>query len=128
MYYTGIIPRGTREKGTEMKPSVERIKETASGFAGEYGIVAIRTQDTPFELGSIDHKSHVWDDGDDTGEEIEGISATMASAPEIKMHSSEAGWAYYPGEHVAIVCGNDYEYGEDAGEVVISDPVCVHIF
>lgn len=52
----------------------------------------------------------------------------MVSAPEISMHGSDHDHAYYFGENVAIICGDSYEYGEDAGEVVISDPVCVYIF
>lgn len=59
-----------------MKPSIEQIKQVAETFKGEYGIVAIRTQEESFDLGCINHVSHVW----------------------------------------------------DAGEVVISDPVCVYIF
>lgn len=64
-----------------MKPSIEQIKQVAETFKGEYGIVAIRTQEESFDLGCINHVSHVWDDGDDTGIELDGISATMVSAP-----------------------------------------------
>lgn len=49
-----------------MKPSIEQIKQVAETFKGEYGIVAIRTQEESFDLGCINHVSHVWDDGDDT--------------------------------------------------------------
>lgn len=126
--YIMIYIEREQRKVSKMKPSIEQIKQVAETFKGEYGIVAIRTQEESFELGSIDHVSHVWDDGDDTGIEIDGISATMVSAPEVSMHGSDHGHAYYFGENVAIICGDSYEYGEDAGEVVISDPVCVHIF
>lgn len=113
-----------------MKPSIEQIKEAAERFIGEYAVVAIRTQEEPFELGEIDHLSHVWDDGDDTGEEIEGLSATTTTSNRIDMHTAENSLShgFYYGNHAAIVCGNDYVMGEDEGEVVISDPVCVHIF
>lgn len=113
-----------------MKPSIEEIREAAERFAGEYAVVAIRTQEHPFELGFIGHLSHVWDDGDDTGEEIEGLSATTVKSKRIDMHSCEhsVDHGYYLGEHVAIVCGDDYDMGEDEGEVVIKDPVCVLVF
>lgn len=113
-----------------MKPSIEQIKEAAERFIGEYAVVAIRTQEEPFELGEIDHLSHAWDDGDDTGEEIDGLSATTVKSARIDMHTAEysPSHGFYYGNHAAIVCGNDYEMGEDEGEVVISDPVCVHIF
>lgn len=121
--------KGTR-KGNRMKPSIEQIREAAEQYIGEYAVVAIRTQEEPFELGEIDHLSHVWNDGEDTEEEIDGLSATTVKSARIDMHADDHSpiHGFYFGEHAAIVCGNDYEVGEDEGEVVISDPVCVHIF
>ncbi|MEG0504486.1 MAG: hypothetical protein RR547_07550, partial [Raoultibacter sp.] len=73
--------------------------------------------------------SHVWVDGDDTGIEIEGLSATTITSNKITMHASDNdSYNSYWGDNVAIICGNDYSMGEDAGEVIITDPVCVHIF
>lgn len=113
-----------------MKPSIEQIREAAERYIGEYAVVAIRTQEEPFELGEIDRLSHVWDDGDDTDEELDGLSATTVKSARIDMHADDHSpiHGFYFGEHAAIVCGNDYEMGEDEGEVVIGDPVCVHIF
>ena len=33
----------------------------------------------------------------------------------------------YFGAYVAVVAGNEYEYGEDAGEIIIRDPVVVAV-
>lgn len=33
----------------------------------------------------------------------------------------------YHGDHVAIIAGDDYIYGDDPGEIVISDPVVIAI-
>lgn len=108
----------------QIKEAIEQVKED-SGFE----FIGIRTQDEPFELGGIDHLSHVWEDGDDTGEELNGISATNVNSPCIKMHSDEADWrtGKYLGKHCAIIAGNHAERGEDAGEIIIVDAVVVEI-
>lgn len=111
-----------------MKPTVAQIIEKAEEFAMDYEYVAVRTQEESFALGEIEHRSNVWVDGDETEEELDGLSATSVKSASVKMHASDHGAAYYFGENVAIVCGNECEYGEDEGELIIEDPVCVHIF
>lgn len=34
---------------------------------------------------------------------------------------------YYYGDHVAVIAGNSWDYGEDAGEIVIHDPIVIEI-
>lgn len=80
----------------------------------EYDYIGVRVQDTPFELGPIEHLSHVWVDNEDTGEELHGICATRID---------RLGANYYYGDHVAIICGYSAEYGEDVGEIIIEDAV-----
>lgn len=96
------------------------IMEIAEERGWDYEIIAIRVQEVPFELGEIDHISHVWDDGDDTGEELSGLCCTR-----VDMMSAIQG-EYY-GDYLAVIGGNSYEYGEDVGEVIISDPVAIEI-
>lgn len=91
---------------------------------GEYEIVAIRTQDEPFVLGEIDHLSHVWVDGEDTGDELDGICASTIRGA--KYHTDAAN-DYYGGAHTAIICGNRYTWGEDDAEVIIEDATVVRI-
>ena len=114
-----------------MRPSVEEIRKAFEKAEEDtfYEVYAIRTQEQPFELGEMSHSSHEWADGEDTGEELDGVSATVASAPQIRMHASDydTSMGYYYGEHVAIIAGTSYEYGSDEGEVVISDPVVLTI-
>lgn len=98
---------------------IDRAKEVAESLAMEYEIVGIRVQEVPFEEGEIAHRSHIWNDGNDTGEELSGVCAINASKAELAV-------GYY-GDHVAIVAGNRYEYGEDVGEVIIDDAVVVEI-
>lgn len=80
----------------------------------EYGYIGVRVQDVPFELGPVEHLSHVWVDNEDTGEELSGICATRVD---------QIGANYYYGDHVAIICGDSAEYGEDVGEIIIEDAV-----
>lgn len=85
----------------------------------KYGYIGIRVQEEPFELGEMDHFSHIWDNGDDTGIELNGVCATdinSTMAPE------------YYGDHIAIICGNCAEFGEDVGEIIIRDAVVEYIF
>lgn len=46
---------------------IRRVKELADELFYDYEIVGIRVQEVPFSLGEMDHCSHIWDDGEDTG-------------------------------------------------------------
>lgn len=109
--------------------TISEIKVAAEKFIGEYAVVAIRTQEVAFDLGEISHNSKVWDNGDETDEELDGISATNINSRMVKMHSSEydSHSGYYYGKHMAIIIGNRYEMGEDDGEVIIQDATVVEI-
>lgn len=98
----------------------EEIKKKYSWYEdGDYNIVGIRSQYEPFELGELDHVSKVWDDGNETEEELDGVSIT--SIDDYRESKS------YGGEHVAIIVGNRGFGGEDLGELVVEDPVVVEI-
>lgn len=97
---------------------IEQVNSIIEEQGWEYSKCAIRIQEVPFELGAIDHISHVWIDGDETEEELPGICCTVIE----RMKSNE-----YFGNHMAVIGGNNYEYGEDVGEIIISDPVVIAI-
>lgn len=84
----------------------------------KYGFIGIRQQEEPFTLGPMLHCSRVWDDGEETDMELPGVCATDIDSRVFPQ---------YFGEHVAIVCGNIAEYGEDEGELIIADPVVEYI-
>lgn len=86
---------------------------------GEYEYVGIRVQEEEFQLGSMDHVSKVWIDGTETEEELPGIC--VIDIKEVQNSS------LYFGNHIAVICGDRAERGEDLGELIISDPVCVEI-
>lgn len=98
---------------------VSRVKEIASDPFREYEYIGIRVQEVPFEIGVLDHISHVWDNGEDTGEELDGVSVLSANYA----HLAEQ----YYGKYLAIVAGNCAVYGEDLGELVISDAVVLEV-
>ena len=103
---------------------IDRINSMIEDLSYDYEFVGIRTQEEPFELGEMDHVSHIWVDGDDTGEELDGVctlSLTMKHIDWAKLAGA------YCGDHAAIVCGNSGSWGEDAGEIIIEDPEVVEI-
>lgn len=105
---------------------MEMVEEKEWNY--DYEVVAIRTQDVPFELGTMEHKSMVWVDGEETGEELDGVSATICTdVKAVKEHTGENFGGYY-GQYTAIIGGNSYTYGEDEGEVVIEDAEVLYIF
>lgn len=104
---------------------VKRLKDVAEELFYEYEVVAIRVQEPPFSLGEINHVSHVWVDGEETEEELNGICGICSEYAE-KVFGSPFSGGYF-GDHAAIIAGNHYELGEDFGEVIISDPVVVEI-
>lgn len=116
-----------------MKPTTEQIisKLEELEATDEHTYFGVRTQEVPFELGTCDHVSMVWVDGEETEEELDGLSVTAwngNNVEDIKKHSSEASWDMYFGDYVAIIGYETYEYGEDLGEVIASDPEVVYIF
>ena len=101
---------------------IQRVEDIAASALYDYEAVGVRVQDVPFATGPMSHHSHVWDDGDDTGVELPGVSVMRWDAiREAQQHG------YYYGNYVAVIAGDSWDYGEDAGEIVIHDPVVIEI-
>lgn len=101
----------------EMIENIKKIAEEMD-LSWDYEFVGVRVQEQEFELGTIEHLSHVWDNGDDTGVELDGICGCSLD---------RLGANNYFGDHVAIICGNEAEYGEDDGELIIRDAEVVKV-
>ncbi len=93
------------------------------GYA-DAAYVGIRTQEEPFELGALYHDSHIWVDGEDTGDELDGICCTSLASSSAQKHLDGN---YYFGDHIALIIGSGYEWGEDEGEIILHDPQVVYI-
>lgn len=112
-----------------MKLTNEMIEKAKAAIEADekHEIFAIRTQDVPFEMGKIDHKSLVWIDGEMTDEELDGISATAIDPDDIvkglNRHSREG----YEGEHIAILAGKESKAGEDPFEIIMETPDVIAI-
>lgn len=101
---------------------IQRVKDIASNALYDYEAVGARVQDVPFALGPMAHRSHVWYNGDDTGEELPGVSAMRWDSVDAAQRHG-----YYYGDYVAVIAGNAWDYGEDAVEIVIHDPIVIEI-
>lgn len=99
---------------------ISKAKTIVDSLSFDYEKIGIRVQEAPFELGEMDHQSHVWVDDDETEELLPGVCAQDINTID-KYHNE------YFGDYVAVVAGNEYEYGEDAGEIIIRDPVVVAV-
>lgn len=97
---------------------INKALEIAKEASWDYEVVGVRVQEMPFELGEMDHVSKVWIDGEETDEELDGVCATDVNNLSVN--------EYY-GEHVAVVAGNYFEYGEDIGEIIIKDAQVIAI-
>lgn len=101
---------------------IRRVEDIASSALYDYEAVGVRVRDVPFAPGPMSHRSHIWDDGDDTGEELPGVSAMRWDSIDAAQRHG-----YYYGDYVAVIAGNAWDYGEDAGEIVIHDPIVIEI-
>ncbi len=91
----------------------------------EYGwdAVGVRIQDIPFNLGKIEHASHMWVNGEETDEELLGICAITAGDISAIVNYAPL----YYGDHIAVLIGNKIGYGEDPGEIILSNAEVVYI-
>ncbi len=99
---------------------IKRAKELADELFYDFECIGIRVQDgIPFELGSLDHTSKVWDNGEETDIDLDGVCI-------IGINDIENIKAYY-GDHAAVVVGDMCEYGEDPGELVIKNAQVIEV-
>jgi hypothetical protein len=98
-----------------------------NGWDDKYSYIGIRSQDQEFALGQFHHQSVVWDDGNETDEVLDGACCTDYNSRALGMHTGEDRWARYNYKHTAIIASDYADYGEDEGELIISDPEVLYI-
>lgn len=111
-------------KNYNMDELVEKAREIADSEDVYFESIGIRFQEEEFELGPIDHCSHVWVDGEDTGEELDGISAINYKTAK---WATEQASGYYHCKHIAILGSNDAHSGEDVAEIVMKNAEVLYI-
>lgn len=106
-----------------MKKAFEISKDS---YEREYACYGLRRQEMPFEeIGdTMTHCSSIWDDGEETDEELDGVCALWLERFDSLEDALEASKGY-DGEYVATIASDDYEYGQDENEVILRDPVVI---
>lgn len=86
------------EKTMAKKLTHEMIEKAIAAIKADetHETFGIRTQEIPFELGKIYHRSYVWDRGDVTDEELNGICATRID-PDPDEKPIKADWEFCAG-------------------------------
>ena len=105
----------------------EQIKEIAKKIQTSnynYDFIGIRVQEeNTNNIGdTIYHKSYVWDDGNITDEELNGICAI-----EIQVARKLIDYGGYQGKY-AYILGSDYcTKGNDVGEIIMKDAIVLDV-
>ena len=97
---------------------IKRAKEIADEQFYDFECIGVSVV-IPFELGNLDHTSKVWDNGEETDIDLDGVCI-------IGINDIENIKAYY-GDHAAVVVGDMCEYGEYPGELVIKNAQVIEI-
>lgn len=90
-------------------------------------------QDCDASVGDILPPSYRWEDGNNTGEEMDGTSAIRAALMDCAAEVDEVDIvlrrvAIYRGSRIALLAAPHAMGGEDQGEIVMHEPVVVAIW
>ncbi len=92
----------------------------------DYDCIGIRAQEVPASVGEIiDHCSLIWDDGEQTDEELIGVCAIDINQC-VSRNSNK--YLSYPGEYVLVLGCNRADGGEDIGEIIMVNPVVLAVY
>lgn len=111
--------------------SMAKIKKIAQSLPTyDYDCVGLRVQDSAFgqNIGDeIVHNSHVWDDGDETADELSGVCAISGSWAQNHSVTAFDSYSGYDGDTILILGSNSYTAGEDTGEIILREAVILDI-
>lgn len=112
-----------------MKLTNEMIEKAIAAIEADetHEVFGIRTQEIPFEAGKIYHHSFVWDRGDITDEELDGVCATVIDPDNIVKSLNRHVREGYEGGHIAILAGGYTTGGEDPSEIIMENPDVIAI-
>lgn len=95
-----------------IKNIAKRINEIKDAYP-EYDRIGIRVQENEFKKGEILNNSYIWIDGEMTDDELDGTCA-------VNLDDAELAKGYY-GDHIALIAGDYTEWGQDLGEIIITN-------
>lgn len=106
--------------------------ETIMDMIGEaeYGYYGIRIElDVDYALGDTTNESRIWCDGTVTDLTLDGTSCVgiPANANMADINNAIKTASHYFGNRIYLIGGDQCEYGEDAGEYIITDATVVAI-
>lgn len=96
---------------------------------GEYEHYGVRAHRVAATVGQTLGNSRVWVDGECTDDELRGISTIkVRTAEEAESAIARLRKEYcWDNETVVLVGGYEGEWGEDAGEFIIRDNICLAV-
>ncbi len=105
-----------------------KLGEAVTGkYGAKYNYIGVRVQDRPEKVGTkLTHVSHVWEDGEETEEEMRGVSAINADTDPTSLSRFTLD-TVYRGGYVLILGGEIEEFGQDEGEIVMERPVVLEV-
>jgi len=114
------------KKGKKMASYSKMIEIASEHMNADYGFdyIGVRAQEEPATVGeTMSHKSLVWVDGEETDEELNGVSAIKLNLckPQRDLYG-------YPGNWILVLGSNGIEYGEDEGEIIMEKPVVLAVY
>jgi len=111
-----------------IKTAIAAIRDSDFGYFG------IRAIDETLTVGDTCENSRVWDDGEVTGEMLNGASATAIklngytdAAINTALESAEKDNKPYYAAHRYIIASDSKSYGEDANEIILRDAVVIAV-
>ena len=109
-----------------MRNPIDAFEESRDPFSKRFSCYGIRRQEPEFESEGdvMAHTSSVWEDGEETDEELDGVSALCLDRFKNLDEAIEASKVYF-GSHLAIIASDGYTWGQDEDEVVLEDPVII---
>ena len=100
---------------------IAKIKEEYSSATG-IRIVDKNYDEYNSSIGDVLEISHVWEDGEYTEEELDGVSAI-----DIDAQLPDVSYQGYFGDKIFVLHGKKEGYGEDNGEIIISNAEIIGI-
>lgn len=99
----------------KMMNEANKIMEERFYDFEKFGI-RVQSKEFPAVGEIIDHCSKVWNEGEETDEELPGLS--VCEAQYVNRNDAH----HYFGNHIALVGFNKYSYGEDPYELIAEEP------